>query len=449
MNTVHLKKGYKLRLTGEPAAEADLLPRPARVGVVPERMRFVKPHLNVKVGDRVKVGSVLFEDKRHPGVFFRSPGAGTVSAIDLGPRRVVRHIVVELDGTEAFEEFELIGRDALEGIDRFELIDRLMAGGLWSLVQELPFRDFARREARPPAIFVHLDNLDPFHPLPAVYLQGREELFEFGLRALERAADAPLKVSVSEENASAVNGLRRRITHVYTGNYPAHDPGVLLYRTKRSAEENHAWFISGQGVLLVAQFLREGRFPTEQTLVIAGPGAKTPRHVRSRIGASISVLSAGQVSAPESRCIAGGVFSGRPAAMDSFLNLGETSLVYLPEGAVSPPPLGWMLPGRDVTSYSRTFLSTFTPPRDRSMSCNRHGGLRACIQCGFCARVCPVDILPQLAYKAVLAQEVEESLAHGLLDCVECGLCSFVCPSKIDLVLTLKRAREAYYDDIA
>jgi Na+-transporting NADH:ubiquinone oxidoreductase subunit A len=83
------------------------------------------------------------------------------------------------------------------------------------------------------------------------------------------------------------------------------------------------------------------------------------------------------------------------------------------------------------------------------MSCNRHGGLRACIQCGFCTRVCPVDILPQLAYKAVLAGEVEESLAHGLLDCVECGLCSFVCPSKIDLLQTLRRAREAYYDDIA
>jgi Na+-transporting NADH:ubiquinone oxidoreductase subunit A len=449
MNPVHLKNGYQLRLTGKPSTALELLPRPARVALVPERLRFVKPRLNVKVGDRVKTGSVLFEDKRHPGVFFRSPGAGTVSAVDLGPRRVVRHVVVELDDTEAFEEFEPIGRDALEGIDRLELIDRLMAGGLWPLVRELPFRDFARKETRPSAVFVHLDNLDPFHPLPAVYLQGCEDLFEFGLRALELAADAPLKLSVSKENASGVNGLRARITHLYSGSYPAHDPGVLLYRTKRSPDENHAWFISGQGVLLLAHFLQKGRVPTEQTLVLAGPGVKTPRHVRARIGAPISALSAEQVSIPDSRCIVGGVFSGRPAPQDSFLNAGETSLVFLPEGAVSPPPFGWMLPGRDVPSYSRTFLSAFTSPRDRSMSCNRHGGLRACIQCGFCTRVCPVDILPQLAYKAVLAEEVEESLAHGLLDCVECGLCSFVCPSKIDLLQTLRRAREAYYDEIA
>ena len=293
MKTVHLQKGYDLKLTGKPSGEVDVLPRPARVAVVPERLRFVKPRLKVKVGDHVKVGSVLFEDKRHPTIFYRSPGAGTVSAVALGSRRVVRHIVVDLDDTEAFEEFEPIGGDALEGIDRLELIDRLMAAGLWPLVQELPFRDAARRESRPSALFVHLDNLDPFHPLPSAYLRGCEDLFEFGLRALERAAEAPVRVCVSKENASTVNGLRGRITHVYTGSYPAHDPGVLLYRTKRSADENHAWFISGQGVLLLAYFLREGRFPTEQTLVRAGgekpptrqgPNRRSPLHFLRRAG---------------------------------------------------------------------------------------------------------------------------------------------------------------------
>jgi Na+-transporting NADH:ubiquinone oxidoreductase subunit A len=82
------------------------------------------------------------------------------------------------------------------------------------------------------------------------------------------------------------------------------------------------------------------------------------------------------------------------------------------------------------------------------MDCNRHGGLRACIQCNFCPQVCPVDILPQLAYKAILAGEVEEALAHGLLDCVECGLCSLVCPSKIELLQTLSEARARFYEEM-
>jgi Na+-transporting NADH:ubiquinone oxidoreductase subunit A len=74
-----------------------------------------------------------------------------------------------------------------------------------------------------------------------------------------------------------------------------------------------------------------------------------------------------------------------------------------------------------------------------------HGGERACIACGYCAQVCPVDIFPQFTYKAVLAEEIEESLEHGLLDCVECGLCSYVCPSKIELFETLKNAKAAFY----
>ncbi|MCU0540334.1 MAG: NADH-quinone reductase, partial [Desulfobacterales bacterium] len=90
MNELHLKKGYHLRLSGRPAADLDILPRPAQLGVVPERLRFVKPRLMVSVGDRVRVGSVLFEDKRHPGVRYRSPGGGTVSAVTFGPRRVIR-----------------------------------------------------------------------------------------------------------------------------------------------------------------------------------------------------------------------------------------------------------------------------------------------------------------------------------------------------------------------
>jgi Na+-transporting NADH:ubiquinone oxidoreductase subunit A len=79
------------------------------------------------------------------------------------------------------------------------------------------------------------------------------------------------------------------------------------------------------------------------------------------------------------------------------------------------------------------------------MDCNFHGEERACINCGYCAEVCPVDILPQFTYKSILTDEIEEALAHGLLDCVECGLCTYVCPCKIELCDTLKNTKKAYY----
>jgi Na+-transporting NADH:ubiquinone oxidoreductase subunit A len=79
------------------------------------------------------------------------------------------------------------------------------------------------------------------------------------------------------------------------------------------------------------------------------------------------------------------------------------------------------------------------------MDATYHGEERACVNCGYCTDVCPVDILPQFTYKSILADEIEEALAHGLLDCVECGLCSYVCPSKIELFDVLKNTKRAYY----
>ena len=55
-----------------------------------------------------------------------------------------------------------------------------------------------------------------------------------------------------------------------------------------------------------------------------------------------------------------------------------------------------------------------------------------------------MEMLPQMVFKAIQAEEVEEYLELGLLDCVECGLCSYVCPSKIELSQTFIATKAAY-----
>jgi Na+-transporting NADH:ubiquinone oxidoreductase subunit A len=123
----------------------------------------------------------------------------------------------------------------------------------------------------------------------------------------------------------------------------------------------------------------------------------------------------------------------------------EDALNLIPEG-VHREFLSLFRPGYRKPSFSRTFLSALNR-RPLAADTNTHGELRACIGCNHCPQVCPVDILPQLAYKCILADDVDGALAHGLLDCVECGLCSYVCPSKIDLVGSLKKARHTYYEE--
>jgi Na+-transporting NADH:ubiquinone oxidoreductase subunit A len=449
LSPLHLIKGYDLKLCGRPSLGLEDLPPPTQVAAVAGRLRFVKPRLAVKVGDRVKVGSLLFSDKSRLEVQFRSPGGGTVSAVNFGPRRQLQEVVVTLDVEEAYEEFPRVSDADLRSIDRERLIELVMGGGLWPLIRELPFRDTARTETAPPAIFVYLDNIEPFHPLPRIYLDGRWDLLAFGLRVIERLAGKPAVVTVCRENAEGLESLNGVVSETVVGNYPAHDPGVLLYRTKTSADHNHAWFIEGQDLLLIAELLKSGRFPTGRVVTLGGPAATRPGHFRTRIGAPLAALTDGRTAAGDVRLVAGGVLTGNPAARNSHFGLFEKALVLLPEGNTSGDFLGWTLPGAQTPSYSRAFLSSFRRGRELPMDCNRRGGLRACIQCNFCTQVCPVDILPQLTYKAILAGEVEESLAHGLLDCVECGLCSLVCPSKIELLKTLCQAREQFYEEMS
>ena len=436
------KKGHDLKIQGAPLPEMETLPAPRTVAALPERIPFIKPRLKVGKGDRVKIGSVLYEDKKNPDLIFLSPGGGGVEDIRFGPRRVIEEIVIALDKQEEALSFEALDNRQLDGIDREDLVRLILDGGLWALLRSLPFRDIAPPTEIPPAIIVTLDTREPFQPLPAVYLAGETEMFDFGIRVLRKLAENRVWISAAPGNSFIDRDLKGVITHTIKGPYPAQDPGVLLYRAKRTADENRAWYIKGQDVLLLARLIRNGRYPTSRVAAVGGSSAARRRHLKTRLGVPLAQLTLGSADNGGARFIVGGIWHGYAGSSQSHLGLYETSLTLLPEGD-HKEFMALFNPGFGKPSYSRAFLSRMNPAR-LEFNCNRHGGRRACIACMHCADVCPVDILPQLAYKAVLAQEVEESLQHGLLDCVECGLCSYVCPSKIELTAALKKARAAY-----
>lgn len=59
---------------------------------------------------------------------------------------------------------------------------------------------------------------------------------------------------------------------------------------------------------------------------------------------------------------------------------------------------------------------------------------QACIRCGDCATVCPVDLLPQQLYWHTRSSNHDKAQDYNLFDCIECGCCALVCPSHIPLV---------------
>ena len=446
MKSIRIQKGYDLPISGEPARELLRLATPECVASLPERMPFVKPRLVVKEGDAVNIGSVLFEDKRNPDVKFLSPGGGIIQQINFGKRRVIKEIVIKLDGEEKREPFQTYTEADLDAIKRPDLVDAIMRGGCWGLLRVLPFGDMPDRETEPPSIIVNIDSKEPFQPSPEVYLNHSADLFQFGVNVLKKLSKK-VYLTMTDSHAEETQ-LKGMPTHVMEGPYPAGAPGVLLYHTKQNPNENRAWSITGQNLLLLAGLLKQGHYVIERTMVVAGSRAISQRHLATRIGVPLRLVAGESTDEPgHSRYIAGGIFSGYPLDRDSYLGLFETALIVLPEGD-EKELFGFARPGFHKPSYSRAFLSSLN--RDHFlMDCGMHGEVRACINCGYCSEVCAVDILPQFTLKSILAGEVEEALAHGLLDCVSCGLCTYVCPSKIDLCESLRQARDEYYKEIS
>jgi len=448
METIRIKKGYNLNIIGKPAPGLEAMPKPTRLAFLPQQIPFVKPRLKVNTGDSVRIGSALIEDKRNSAIQFLSPGSGNISAINFGARRVIKEIVIQLDEEEKHVEFEPISQHDLEKISRDQLVQAIINGGLWPLIRELPFRDYAQPETTPPMLFVGLGSFEPFKPLLEVYLAGRLDLFTFGLDILHKLAGDRVYVCAPQMNANVDRQLNGLINLKYAGNYPAHDPGVLSYRMKSSPAENAAWYIDGQDVLMLASLLKSGAYPTQRIISLGGPGALAQKHFQFRLGAPLAQVATERVAHDDIRYIEGGILTGHVASDKTYLGFLDTALNLLPEGNRKGELLGLFRPGYRKPSFSRAFASTLNR-QEMVYDCSIHGADRACIACGYCAQVCPVDILPQFTYKAVLAGELEEALEHGLLDCVECGLCSYVCPSKIDLFERLKTAKADIYREKA
>ncbi len=446
MILLNIKKGFDLKIEGIPLPELSELYKPSFVAFLPAIIPFIKPKLLVKEGDRVRIGSTLFFDKRNPDIKFLSPGSGKIEKINYGSRRVIKEIVIKLDNNEEYVEFDVNKFSGNKKYSRDDIIKSMMGGGIWPFIRELPFRDIAVPDFIPKALIVSLDNKEPFQPDPQVYLKEEINLFKTGISILKNLAEN-VYVHTSKDfiNIGMTDNL---VTHKFSGSYPADDPGVLMHNIRKDPSENRAWYINGQDVLLLGSFFSTGRYPVKRIVALAGSLAKKRMHFKTRTGVPINNIIEGHIpDENKARLIAGGIFRGYTASRESFLGFYETSVAFIPEGGKSET-FGFLRAGYDRPSYSKTFLSYFSR-LPLTADCSLHGEERACVNCGACAKVCPVDILPQFAFKSIAAADIEESLSHGMLDCVECGLCSYVCTSKIDLCGFFKNAKKAYYKDKA
>ena len=452
MENIKILKGFKTRITGIPDLSVIQMPEPETIAVSALDIPYIRPKLLVKENDSVKTGTPLFCDKRNKCISYVSPATGIVKKIVFGDRRRLQEVVIALDKnmdknldkdsgkTDDFIQFETLPETGVEKVARSKIINLLQQGGLWQCLREFPSKDTADKNHAPPMIIVSLNGNDLFSPHPKVVIDNEIPFFEYGLKILKQFSNRII-VTSRQSSLDLLNGFKNHITHTVPDFYPSWDPAVVLYQLKKTREENRSWCIAAEHLILIAKFLLTGRYPVKRVVTVTRKNDKKP-HLIIRQGAPVQEL-VGHLN--DKYIITTGRFNGRLVDPKSHLGFFENTLNIIPDNH-KEELFGFIQPGLSKSSVSRTFLSCLTnSPKD--LDANTHGEERACINCGYCTRICPVDLAPDFIMKALASDGIEDALSYGLLDCCRCGLCSYTCPSKIELTKLLSDGMEAHYKD--
>jgi len=440
MENIKSLKSFNLTLTGMPDLSVIQLAEPDTVAVSAMDIPYIRPKLLVKENDRVKTGTPLFCDKRNKCILYVSPGTGTVKHIVFGARRRLKEVVIELDNKDDFIRFEPLPTDDFDTTPRSNIVKRLQDGGLWQCFREFPSQDTADEAHEPPMIIVSLNGNDPSSPHPGVVLEDENLFFESGIKLLKQFSHR-IVVTSKMSSLRRLNSYKHHITHTVSDTYPSWDPAVVLYRLKQNKEENESWCISAEHLIQIAKFLTTGTYPVKRVVTVTRTNDKKP-HIITRQGAPVKNLIG---SLTDNSLITTGRFNGRAVDPESHLGFFENTLNVITDNP-KEELFGFIQPGLETPTASKTFLSCLFPT-PREFDCNVHGEERACINCGYCTRVCPVDLMPNFLMKALLSDDIEDALNCGLLDCSRCGLCSYACPSKIELTQILSDGMDAHYKD--
>lgn len=433
-----------LPMSGAPAQEIHDGPRVDRVAILASDFVGMKPRMICHVGDAVRRGQALFEDRKAPGTMHTAPGEGRVVAIHRGARRALLSVVIELseqDQAGAGEQISFAGYTGapVASLSAEQVGGLLQESGLWTSLRTRPFSRTPEPGTTPSSIFVTAIDTRPHAPSVDVVLKGREKDFQSGLVALTKLCP---RVWLCKAAGSSVSGQVPGVTtEEFSGRHPAGLVGTHIHLLDPVSRQKTVWHVHYQDVIAIGHLFETGQLDVRRVVSLAGPPVKRPRLLRTRLGAPLSALSAGDLPEGEIRVISGDVLSGRAASGDveGYLGRYDLQVSALREDR-SREFIGWLLPGANKFSTVWTYLGGLLPGKRFDFTTTTHGEHRDMVPIGMYERVMPLDILPTFLLRALLTRDVEraEKLGALELDPEDLGLCTFVCPGKQDYGVELR-----------
>lgn len=428
---IELKKGLDLPITGAPSQKIDDSKKITKVAITGFDYVGMKPSMLVKEGDQVKTGQPLFSCKKNIGLVFTSPGTGTVKAINRGEKRVFQSLEIELSSQEEQVEFKAYQAKDPADYSADEIKALLIESGSWASLRQRPFEKVADVDGKPSAIFINAMDTNPLAPEPYVFINENYELFETGVKVLSKLTEG--QTFVCQDKMAPIAMMDGVHTELFGGPHPAGNVGTHIHFLHPVDAERYVWHAGYQDVIAIGALFKTGKLFLDRLISVAGPFANDPKYVRTRKGAHLSEITAGEAK-QGSRVISGSVFNGRKQE-SAFNYLGQYhNQISLIEEDNKRELLGWHKPGFDQFSVKNIYVSKLMPKKLFNFGSNTNGSLRAMVPIGSFEKVMPLDILPTQLLRLLVAKDTDGAQELGVLELAEedISLLTFVAPGKVD-----------------
>lgn len=425
-----IKKGLDLPISGAPEQQIQSGNAVTQVAVLGEEYIGMRPTMHVQVGDAVKQGQLLFEDKKNPGVKFTAPVSGKIAAVNRGAKRVLQSVVIDVAGDEK-ETFEKFAADKLSGVAREQVQSQLLDSGLWTALRTRPFSKIPELGSVPNSIFVSAMDTNPLAADPTVIIAARNDDFVNGLNVLSNLTDG--KLFVTKAPGTTVNTGNAKVdTHEFSGPHPAGLVGTHIHMLDPVGPSKKVWHINYQDVIAIGALFTTGEIDNTRVVALGGPVVKKPRLVQTILGASLEQLVANETTEDSVRVISGSVLNGtRASGPHAFLGRYHVQVSLIKEDK-EKKLFGWIMPGSNQHSITRAYLGHLNTKRLFDMTSTTNGSDRSMVPIGNYERIMPLDVLPTLLLRDIISGDTDGAQALGALELDEedLALCSYVCPGK-------------------
>ena len=380
----------------------------------------------VQVGDYVKVGQKIGEAAGFISAPVHSSVSGTVVAIE--PRMHATRgcemtaVVIESDGKNELHE-SVKPHKSYEELTPDEIIEIIKEAGIVGM-GGAGFPTCVKLKPAKPVDTILLNGCECEPMLTAdhrVLLEFADDII-YGLKAILKTTGAEKGLIVIEDNKpDAIEHLQAKVADldnidvfVAKTKYPQGAEKTLIKRVMGRIVPNGG-LPADVGVVVsnistvkaISDAIQTGMPLIERVATVTGPKIKNPGNFIVKIGTNVQELID---------------YCGGTTEDDVLIKMGG-------------PMMGFELKDLNVPMMkgSNGIIAIDTDETEEV----------ACIKCGRCVDVCPMELSPLYFAKYADEQKWQGMKDMNVMNCVECRCCEFICSSKIPLVSKIKAGKLA------